>query len=417
MFKDVLPSWIQNLEKSGIQKALQTTSKTDIISFSLGRPDNDILALLELKDASLDLFSPENLQYSPPSLELKGHIVELMQEKQVFCTPEQIILTTGAQQAMTLLVKLFITEGDSILVDQVTYPGFIQIAQANHADLIPIPVCFQNGLDVEELSYILEKTNKPSLIYTMSEGHNPLGISLNKEHRIKLTKLAEHYKIPIIEDDAYGFLNYDSVELPLKSYWREGVFYIGSFSKIMAPSLRVGWIIASESMIEKLEILKEGLDINTSTLSQKLINSLFIKGCLKEHVLKLREEYGKKRDIMVEALKKHIPEMEFSIPRSGFFIWGKLPFSMNTDRLFKLALEEEKVSFLPGSAFLIGKREDIQNCLRLSFAFCPINLIEGGIKRLAVAIQSYKWHNEGQYISPLTKSKEEKSKKLLSNNS
>ena len=400
MFKDVLPTWIQNLEQSGIQKALQTTSKSDIISFSLGRPDNDILALLELKDISKDLFSPENLQYSPPSLALKAPIVELMKEKQVSCTPEQIILTTGAQQAMTLLVKLFITEGDSVLVDQVTYPGFIQIAQARHADLIPIPVCFQNGLDVEELSYILKKTNKPSLIYTMSEGHNPLGISLSKEQRSKLTKLAERYRIPIIEDDAYGFLNYDSVEFPLKSYWQEGVFYIGSFSKIIAPSLRVGWIIAPESMIEKLEILKEGLDINTSTLSQNLINSLFIKGYLKENLLKLREEYMKKRDVMVEALKKYIPEMEFFIPRSGFFIWGKLPLSLNTDRLFKLALEEEKVSFLPGSAFLIGKKEGVQNCLRLSFSFCHIGLIEGGIKRLAMAIQSYKWQNEGQYLRP-----------------
>lgn len=408
MFKNVLPSWIQNLEQSGIQKALQTTSKSDIISFSLGRPDNDILALLELKDISTDLFFPENLQYSPPSLALKAHIVELMKEKQVSSTPEQIILTTGAQQAMTLLVKLFITEGDSVLVDQVTYPGFIQIAQARHAALIPIPVSYQEGFDGEELNDILENINKPRLIYTMSEGHNPLGMSLSKEQRIKLTKLAEHYKISIIEDDAYGFLNYDSVEFPLKSYWQEGVFYIGSFSKIIAPSLRVGWIIAPESMIEKLEILKEGLDINTSTLSQKLISSLFIKGYLKEHLAILREQYRKKRDIMVEALKKHIPEMEFSIPRSGFFIWGKLPSSINTDRLFKLALEEEKVSFLPGCAFLIGKSEDIQNCLRLSFAFCPIDLIEGGIKRLAMAIQSYKWQNEDQYISPLTKSKEDK---------
>lgn len=405
MFKDALPTWVQNLEQSGIQKALQTTSASDIISFSLGRPDNDILALLELKSVSKDLFTPENLQYSPPSLELKAHIVELMKEKNVSCTPEQIILTTGAQQAMTLLVKLFITEGDSVLVDQLTYPGFTQIAQAQHADLIPIPVCFQNGLDIEELSHILEKINKPSLIYTMSEGHNPLGISLSKKHRIKLTELAKRYQVPIIEDDAYGFLNYDSVEFPLKSYWQEGVFYIGSFSKIIAPSLRVGWIIAPESMIEKLEILKEGLDINTSTLSQKLINSLFIKGNLKEHLSKLKEEYRKKRDVMVESLKKYIPEMEFSIPRSGFFIWGKLPPSMNADKIFKLALEEEKVSFLPGSAFLIGKKEDIQNCLRLSFAFCSINLIEGGIKRLALAIQAYKWQNEDQYILSMTKNK------------
>ena len=398
MFKDLLPLWIKDLEKSGIQKALQTTAKPDIISFSLGRPDNAFLELSGLKDVYEELLSPENLQYSPPSLELKTHIAKLMKDKQVFCTPEEVFLTTGAQQAMALLTKLFVNEGDSILVDQLTYPGFIQVAQAVHADIIPAPLCFQKGLDMEKLKCILEQKNRPSLIYTMSEGHNPLGVSLAKKQRIELTKLAEQYKIPIIEDDAYGFLNYDPVDPPLKFYWKEGVFYIGSFSKIIAPSMRVGWIIASESIMEKLEILKEGLDINTSTLSQKLISSFFTRGNLKGHILKLRREYKNKRDIMVESLKKYIPEMEFTIPKSGFFIWGKLPPSINTNRLFKFALEEEKVSFIPGEAFLIGKREDASSCLRLSFAFCPQELIEQGVKRLAMAVQAYKWKNEGQYL-------------------
>ncbi len=163
--------------------------------------------------------------------------------------------------------------------------------------------------------------------------------------------------------------------------------------------MRVGWIIASEPIIEKLEILKEGLDINTSTFSQKLITSFFAKGILKEHISRLRETYKAKRDVMIHSLQKYIPEMEFIIPKSGFFIWGKLPSSINTKRLFKFALEEEKVSFLPGNAFLIGKRDDVQSCLRLSFAFCPIELIEPGIKRLAIAIQGYKWQNEDQYLS------------------
>lgn len=398
MFNDLLPLWIKNLEKSDIQKALLTTSKPDIISFSLGRPDNDLLILPELKDATENLFSPKNLQYSPPTLELKVHIVELMKEKGVFCTPEEIFLTTGAQQAMTLLTKLFVSKGDSILVDQLTYPGFIQVAQAEQANLIPVPVCFQQGLNMKELRRILEQNKRPSLLYTISEGNNPLGISLPKKYRIELTELAKHYRTPIIEDDAYGFLNYEDVDPPLKSYWKEGVFYIGSFSKILAPSLRVGWIIAPESIIEKLEILKEGLDINTSTLSQTFINSFFTEGGLKEHISQLREQYKSKRDVMIKALKNYIPEMEFSIPKSGFFIWGKLPSSINTKRLFKYALEEKKVSFLPGSAFLIGKREDVQSCLRLSFAFCPINLIECGVKRLATAIHEYKWKNEDQYL-------------------
>jgi DNA-binding transcriptional MocR family regulator len=162
--------------------------------------------------------------------------------------------------------------------------------------------------------------------------------------------------------------------------------------------MRTGWIIASEPIIEKLEILKEGLDINTTSFSQKLITFCFEKGILEERILKLRETYKEKRDVISYSLQKYIPEMEFTIPKSGFFIWGKLPPSINTKRLFKFALEEEKVSFIPGNAFLVGERDDVQNCLRLSFAFCPIELIELGIKRLSMAIQSYKWQNEEQYL-------------------
>lgn len=391
MFNDNFPNWIQNLKKSDLQKALSTTLKPDIISFSLGRPENELLTLPGIKDGNLQLstlFSAENLQYSPPCLTLKSHIVNLMKEKGVNCSPEEVFLTTGAQQAMTLLTKIFVSPRDTILVDQLTYPGFIQVAEAAHADLIPIPLRSNKELE-EKLKDILEHNQKPKMIYTMSEGHNPLGISMNKQQRSNLSKLAAYYRIPIIEDDAYGFLNYDTViDSAIKSYWNEGVFYIGSFSKILAPSMRVGWIATSPSIIEKLEILKEGLDINTSTLGQRFISHLFNNGHMKEKILKLRMEYKNKRDIMSESLKKYIPELEFDLPKSGFFIWGKLPSSINTDTLFKLAIEE-KVSFLPGSAFQVGINSEIKNCLRLSFGFCPKELIETGVKRLAKAIHRY----------------------------
>lgn len=398
MFESFLKTKITNLEKSDIQKALEVASNSDIISFSLGRPDNQLLILQDLQHITGKFFSPENLQYSPPSLELKIHIQDFMKEKGVSCSLEEILLTNGAQQAMTLLARIFASKEDDILVDQLTYPGFIQVAQTLHAHLIPTPVCFKKGINIDELKMILKKNIRPNFLYTISEGHNPLGISLSKKQRVELIKLAQSNNIPIVEDDAYGFLNYEDVELPLKSYWEEGVFYIGSFSKILAPSLRVGWIIASKVMIEKLEILKESFDANTSTLSQKIINSFFMKGSLKEHVYKLKEKYRDKRDAMVAALKTHIPEMDFEVPKSGFFIWGRLPSLVNTSELFKLALGEEKVSFLPGSTFLIGDKKEVQNCLRLSFSFCPIEDIEPGIKRLSYALHKYRKKNkEGSF--------------------
>lgn len=395
MLNNIFPSWIKNLKKSDLQKALQITTESNIISFSLGRPANELLVLPQIEGGCEQLYSAKNLQYSPPCTELKTHIIEIMKEKGVTCSAKEIFLTTGAQQAMTLLTKLFVTEGDHILVDRLTYPGFIQVAQAAHVELIPALLNSTKNLE-DKLKEISEHGSKPRVIYTMSEGHNPLGISLSKQQRYDLIKIAKYYKIPIIEDDAYGLLNYEAAEPSLKSYWSDGVCYIGSFSKILAPSMRVGWIVTSDSIIEKLEILKESLDINTGTLGQKIISLLFKSGQMNKHISNLREEYKEKRDTMIEALRNYIPEMEFVSPKSGFFIWGELPSSINTDILFKLALEE-KISFLPGSAFLVGSNQHAKSCLRLCFSFCPKELIEIGIKRLARAIDTYRLENEKQY--------------------
>ena len=275
------------------------------------------------------------------------------------------------------------------VTDAVTYPGFIQTLQSLNISLTTIPVNFTNGMDVNELENLCKKTPKPKFLYTMSDGHNPLGTSLSKEKRLKLTEIAQTYRIPIIEDDAYGFLNYQAVEPPLKAYSNDWVFYIGSFSKILAPSARVGWIIAPEDLIIKLEILKESSDINTATLSQRIISAFLDKNDFTKHLFYIQESYKEKRDKMVKALKQHIPELVFVIPSSGFLIWGQLPSSIDTYQLFWQALKNEKVSFLPGIAFGNASDRRLNHCLRLSFSYCPLELIEIGVERLANAIKNY----------------------------
>lgn len=382
-----LHPWTKKLEKSFVQQALEVTANSDIISFSLGRPDQSLLGLLNPNNIPSDILSPQNLQYSPPSYELKKHIVKLMKERGVDCKEEEIFLTSGAQQAMSLLTKVMTHENDTILVDQLTYPGFIQVNQSLNTKLVPIPCDIRSGIILDELEKLLNCNPQPRFIYMIPEGHNPLGISLGETQRIQLIKLAQKYQIPIVEDDAYGLLTYETTVPPLKSYWKEGVFYIGSFSKVLAPSFRVGWIVTPKTTIERFETLKEGTDINTSTFSQKLILSILNDTDFDAHVMTLRESYKKKRNIMVNSLKKYIPELEFEIPQSGFFLWGTLPSTVNTTELFNVALREEGISFLPGEAFLIGERADAKNSLRLSFAFCPIERIEEGVKRLAYALQ------------------------------
>ncbi|WHA05802.1 aminotransferase class I/II-fold pyridoxal phosphate-dependent enzyme [Candidatus Megaera polyxenophila] len=160
-----------------------------------------------------------------------------------------------------------------IITDELTYPGFIQIAKSLQANIVPVSLDNTNTIAIQNLNEILEKNINTKLIYTIPEGHNPLGTSLTKSKRLQLINIAHSYKIPIVEDDAYGFINYKKLESPLRSNCSKSVIYIGSFSKILSPATRVGWIIVSEELIEKLEILKEGIDINTATLAQHILSS------------------------------------------------------------------------------------------------------------------------------------------------
>ncbi len=392
----------RSLEKSQIQKSLQTPYDPKLISFALGMPSTDLLPLEQYKSALQNVLSQSSLQYSPPNAALKAQIVDLMIKRNVFCNQNQVFLTSGAQQAMVLITKLLVDAGDDIIIDEATYPGFIQIAQSMGANLVSIKTDIQDGISVEELECYLQNCTsqnlkKPKFIYTMSEGHNPLSTSLSREKRLALVSLASTYQIPIVEDDAYGFINYEQdITPPLKAYSNEWIFYIGSFSKILSPSTRIGWIIVPETLIEKLEILKEATDINIATFAQSIISSYIEMGYLNNHLSLIKEHYKEKRDTMVQALTQYIPEIQFSIPKSGFFIWGRLPNHIDTNKLFKLSLETQKISFIPGSAFSTGDTNHITNtptnyltnCLRLNFAFCPLDSIEIGIKRLSDAIKA-----------------------------
>lgn len=386
---DILPGRIKALEPSAIQNALHSTLNSDVISFSLGMPSENLFPILDYKRAMLDLWMPNSLQYSPPLENLKHQIAEHMKQRGVNCTSNQIFLTNGAQQAIQLLCRTLVDRNETVITDAATYPGFIQAAQSLDISLLTVPIDFTNGMDICFLENLCKSAKKPKFIYTMSEGHNPLGISLSKEKRLKLTEIAQTYQIPIIEDDAYGFLNYQTVELPLKAYNADWVFYVGSFSKILAPSARVGWIIAPEFLIEKLAILKESSDINTATFSQRIVSSFIERNDFTKHFFFLRNSYKEKRDKMVTALNKYLPELTFTVPSSGFLIWGQLPSSIDTHQLFWHALKNEKVSFLPGSAFGPSFDKELKHCLRLSFSYCPLELIEIGVERLAKALKSY----------------------------
>ena len=391
MFDKSLSELSSHLEKSFIQKALSNfSSSRNKISFVLGLPSEDLLPLVRYQEAFSRLDSTNILQYSMPCQPLKNQIVNLMKKKGVACTAKQVFLTSGAQQAIMLLINMFVNKGENIVVDAVTYPGFIQLAKALQINLIPI-TSGVDGMSMEDLQAALECNVKPKLIYTIPDGHNPSGLSFTDEKRLKIINLSRKYGVPIIEDGAYGFINYENFNLPLRAYDTDSVLYIGTFSKILSPSARVGWIIVPEYLTEKLEILKETLDINTSTVAQHIISAYIEMGCLENHLSFISQKYKEKRDITVKALRENMSELEFVVPQSGFFIWGNFVHDIDTNDFFDFLYKNNNVYFLPGKAFAVDSNNNLNKSLRLSFSHCPEHLIEEGIKLLKKFVDEYRY--------------------------
>ncbi|MBS0184836.1 MAG: PLP-dependent aminotransferase family protein [Proteobacteria bacterium] len=381
-----LANWLKSISPSAMQKSLNAL-KDDVISFSLGLPAPELFPIEQLKEALNCLENKDALQYAPPLESLKSYIVEKMYERGATCKENEVFLTTGAHQGMTLLTRLLLNPKSTIILEEVVYPGFVQVVAPYQPNILTVKTDFKTGIDLEDLERTLKQGHNPALLYMVTDGHNPLGLSLSREKREHLANLASKYKLPIIEDDAYGFLFYDENIPSLRSFNSDFILYVGSFSKILAPSLRVGWLIVPEYLVPKLSIIKESLDINMATFSQRIVNSFIEKGYLEDHILNIRAAYKLRRDQMNESLKNHLPdELSYTVPNSGFFIWGECPKNIDVSLLFKNALEE-KVSFIPGGGFAISNIEKYKNCLRLSFSSSNTPKIEEGIKRFSKALE------------------------------
>lgn len=377
---------IRDLGLSPLQQALASSHKPNIIPFSLGMPDENTFRIFENVELFNSTLKTKHLQYAQPAESLKEHIVMLMDNKGIKCDTSNIFLTTGAQQALYILIKLFCNAGDSVIVDRFTYPGFIQAATLQQIKLEPVIVDPENGINIDNLEELCNKKPKPKFIYTMSSGHNPLSFSLSYEKREQLARFAEANNIPIVEDDAYGFFNYDQPQPPIKAFSSDNVVYVGTFSKIIGPSLRVGWMVVSSELMSKLSIIKESIDLNTTSFSQRLISSFLEYTTIENHCNHLSYIYKSKRNTMINALKKHLPELEFQIPQSGFFIWGVFPPSVDTQRLFLLALKQYGVAFIPSLSFDNFSDNKVNNAFRLSFSYCPQSLIGVGVEKIKEAL-------------------------------
>ncbi|MFP5261244.1 MAG: PLP-dependent aminotransferase family protein [Blastocatellia bacterium] len=386
-----LAKWTKQIKRSALQEMLAAASRPGILSFALGLPAPEFFPAEAYAQAAAQVLAnePRALQYGPPLQVPKTHIVRLMAERGVRCSESQVLLTAGAQQGMNLLSRLLLEPGDQVIIEQKCYPGFRQVLDPFEPDILAVPTDMDTGMDVQAVESLLERGAQPSLVYAIPEGQNPLAVSMNAVKREQLVELARQWQVPIIEDDAYGFLNYNrEVAKPMRALGADWVFYVGSFSKIMAPALRVGWLVVPEQFMAKLSIVKEASDIDTATFTQRIISAYLDTGELPAHLAFLRSKYQLRRDTMLDALEKHFPRAaQWRTPASGVFIWVELPDEIDTTELLRLAIETAKVAFIPGSAFCVGGGNREMNSMRLNFSNCKPDDITEGIQRLARVIQ------------------------------
>ena len=389
--KPVLATWAQNSGTSPLQQMMAVANRSDVISLSLGLPAAEFFPAAELALALESVLhrEPYALQYSFPSQALKSHVVKLMAERGVQCREEQIFLTAGAQQGMNLLTRLLLNPGGEVLCEEIIYTGFQQVVEPYQPAIRTVPTDLDSGIDVDAVQRTLERT-QPAFIYVVTDGQNPMGVSMTNEKRQRLAELASEYGVPIVEDDAYGFINYESghCEPPVRAFSESWVFYIGTFSKILAPALRTGWLVVPEELVPKLAIIKEATDINTCTLNQRAIAAYLDEADISARIRKLGSVYRERRDAMLAALQEYFPAGScWRAPASGFFVWVELPEAVDMRALVKSAIENEGVGFIPGQAFAVNQSSELSNSMRLNFSNNSPAKLDEAIARLGRAAE------------------------------
>jgi 2-aminoadipate transaminase len=381
-----LADWTQSMERSMLRQMLAVVSRPGILSFAGGLPAPELFPKEGFAQAMAHVLATDDraLQYGPPFEPLKQHIVRLMAERGVTCQPEQIFLTTGAQQGLQVIARLLMDPGRQVMLEERVYTGIQQVVNPYRPQILTVPTDLDLGIDIEAVEIHLLAGAEPAFLYVIPEAHNPLGVSIAPERQARLVALAQNYGMPLVEDDPYGFLRYEDSAVPaLRALDENWVIYIGSFSKILAPALRLGWMVVPESLVGKLTVIKESYDLETSGLIQRAVSAYLDAGLLPGHLADLRQAYKQRRDTMLAALDRYFPEDAFwTRPKSGMFVWVELPGEVNTADLLWQAVEEEQVAFVPGTAFCAVGTPPASNCLRLNFSNCSPENIEEGIRRL-----------------------------------
>ena len=390
----------QRMGSSAIRELLKLTEHPEFISFAGWLPAPEVFPVekvTEAVDTLMKEMPTQALQYSTTEgyRPLREHLARKMSEPGIAIGKDDILITSGSQQALDLIGKLFIDPGDRVIVEAPTYLGALQAWNAYEADYVCVR-SDEQGMVVEELAEALR--SNPKLIYLVPNFHNPSGATLTLERRKLLVKMADEAGVPIVEDDPYGQLRFEGDALPslltldvqnrrdagATNGYMGNVIYLSTFSKILAPGLRVAWAIAPVPVMRKMVHAKQGSDLQTSTFNQMLAYEVAREGYLDSHIEIIRNIYRERRDVMLAAMKQHMPPgARWNKPEGGMFLWCTLPDGVSSSVLLQHCLKN-KVAFVPGDSFF--PCEGGENTMRLNFSNAKPEMIREGIARLGAAI-------------------------------
>ncbi|HVM32966.1 MAG TPA: PLP-dependent aminotransferase family protein [bacterium] len=376
------------MKPSIIRALLKLVQNSQVISFAGGTPDADLFPkdlLAELATRVIKEQGKLSLQYgeTPGWMPLREQVAAYLKAQGIDCTAENILITTGSQQGLFLTGLTLLNPGEGVMVESPSYLGGLLSFRNFQAEFLPV-ACGEQGLDPQEVDEALSRAaRKPKLLYTIPTFQNPAGSTLPNEQRARLMEVARKHHVIVVEDNPYGELNFTGQTIkPLKSFDTDGrVIYLGSFSKIASPGMRLGWVCADPELIARMAMAKETTDVCTDVLSQAIAAEFFKGGHLREHLDKLIRTYQSRRDVMLSAIDRHFPKaVRYNRPLGGFFIWASLPEGMNTVELFEKAVAAG-VAYVVGTAFYPGENQGL-NTLRMAFCAVGEEKIQEGIKRL-----------------------------------
>jgi len=384
-------SRMKKVPRSFIREILKVTTDNRIISFAGGLPNIKMIPVKGLETACNEVLEQDgtrSMQYSTTEgyYHLRKWIADrYVSKKHIKAGPDDILITHGSQQALDLLSKVFIDRGDHVVIEKPGYLGAIQAMSVFEPVFHAVPLG-PNGIDITELERAFKKY-RPGLFYAVPNFQNPSGISYDTENRIAAAGLCKKYNVLFVEDDPYGELRFEGNDLPaVKKFAGDNGVMFGSFSKIVAPGLRLGWVFAPKPIMENLVTMKQAADLHTNYFAQRIVYQYLKNNNIDEHIEKLKKVYGVHASAMRKSIEKYFPKgTGYTKPEGGMFIWVTLPRKLKAMDLLELALKK-KVAFVPGEPFYDGVKG--VSTLRLNYSNAEPDMIEEGIKRIGTAIKS-----------------------------